>query len=182
MQAGKAQRSIHTRKGFSLVEVLFAMTIGTFVLGLSVGTILYLSRGMAAMINYTDMNMSSRRALELFSRDIRMGTRVFSCSATSLVFEIPGKTGAMQGIEYRFDATARTFTRIAAGEPDRILLRDIQSLDMRYNTIRRNPTVNPIEIKEVQIEVVMEMYALDLTTTNHIISAQFMMRNKAVAM
>lgn len=172
----------HSKKGgFTLVEMLISMTIGAIALSLGLSSIVFLSRGMVGLINYADMNTASRQALEIFSRDIRMGSNVQASQIDYLAFNIQRRSGSADFVVYEYDEDAGILYREFNGNPKTALLREIEDMEMRYFTLRGDPTINPLEVKEVQFEVIMEQRALQLTNTNHIISAQFMMRNRTVS-
>ena len=59
-------------------------------------------------------------------------------------------------------------------------LYDVDELNLKYYNFRQSQTTNHREIKHVQIEGLMERRVLNLTNTNYVISARFMMRNKDV--
>src|ERR1041385_6791922 len=74
-----------SRRGFTLPEMLVAVGISAVVLTALVLTGMTCLRGFAGMYNYTDMNMTSRLALDDISKEIRGATGVNSVSATKLV-------------------------------------------------------------------------------------------------
>ena len=51
----------------------------------------------------------------------------------------------------------------------------------KLDRFSRNATTATISVKEVQIEGILERTSLSVSNTNHIISARFMMRNRAVS-
>ena len=172
----------HSKKqGFTLVEMLISMTIGAIALSIGLGSIMFLSRGMVGLINYADMNTASRSALEVFSRDIRMGSHVQASTVDYLAFNVDKRDGSSDFVVYEYVDQEGVLYRKFNANPRTALLKEIDEMEMRYFTLRRNPTSKPLEVKEVQFEIIMEKQALQITNTNHIISAQFMMRNRTVS-
>ena len=183
--------SKQAKKGFTLPEMMITLTISAIVLTSAYATLASLAKGSRSMINFSEMNTTSRFALEMFGRDARMArdVEVSTPSRVRLEREIDGTT---YDVEYVYDAQAGTFRRtiynndtntIATGvaRPDRVLIYDVSDLNLNYYTLRHAVTDRPIEVKHVQLEAVLERQVISLTNTNYIISARFMMRNKDVS-
>jgi prepilin-type N-terminal cleavage/methylation domain-containing protein len=172
---------LRSRRGFSLAEMMIAMTIGSMVMAMAMGSFMFLTNSFADLFNYAGMNAQSRSSLEIFSREMRMCNRVFVARSDYLEMQVPDADGNQVDIVYSYDPQARVFYRQVGTAPKRAMLRDVITLEMQYFTFRRNATNNPLEVKEVQLEAMMRMRAAKVDTSNHIISARFMMRNKIVA-
>jgi prepilin-type N-terminal cleavage/methylation domain-containing protein len=189
--------SIQSRKGFSLVEVMVAMTISVFILASAYATIFSLAKGSESMVNFAEMNTQSRNALELFGRDMRMATDVLQedWNSNSVVVERRLMDGTPLFIRYVFVVGSGTqsghfrrqewsqYPGIAGTHliNDRVLLYDVDELDLNYYRYKRDEiAVNPLETKHIQMEAKLQRDVLGVTNTNYIISARFMMRNKDV--
>ena len=141
--------------GFTLVELLVAMAIGSLVLGGLAALMFYTGRSFAALANYVDLDAYSRNALDTMSREIRQTRRLVAGTSTRLEFEdFDGGT-----LVYQFNADARTLTRSKNGvvntEP---LLRECNFL--QFSMFQRNPingqynqypTATPDQCKLVQL-------------------------------
>ncbi len=197
-------RAGRSRSGFSLPEVMVAMTLSMFVLGSAYATLLSLSKGSESMLNYSEMNGQARVAIELFGRDARMAENILQSE--------PGKKP-----EYRFDATNVWFVRrmslnsnnrIRVGysfNPDdgtfrrvvhdehgeliesKILIYHVNSVKFNYydnlgrsdrHAVYANDPMGAHEAKQVQLEALVQRRVLNLRNTNEILSASFVMRNK----
>jgi prepilin-type N-terminal cleavage/methylation domain-containing protein len=177
----------HNQKnaGFSLVEVMVAMTIAMFILASSYATLFSLSKGTESMINFTEMNGQTRVALELFGRDSRMASGV--STATANTFRLEREMGGSPfDVVYTYVPDAKIFRRTVLDAAnnvveDRTILYDVEDLSFNYYTARQNNAVSLADIKHVQLEAKLEREVLSITNTNYIISARFMMRNKHVA-
>jgi prepilin-type N-terminal cleavage/methylation domain-containing protein len=175
------------KSGFSLVEVMVSMTIATFILASSYATLISLSKGTESMVNFSEMNAQTRIALEYFGRDARMASAVIHASTTS--FRLEREMGGNQiEVRYRYVPDSKIFERIqfdSSGNVTerRTILYDVDELFFNYYTARQNPTngTGLADIKHVQLEAKLERNVLNITNTNYIISARFMMRNKHVA-
>jgi prepilin-type N-terminal cleavage/methylation domain-containing protein len=186
-QALHEMKNIKNKSGFSLVEVMVSMTIATFILASSYATLISLSKGTESMVNFSEMNAQTRNALELFGRDSRMASAVIHAREDSfrLVREMEGN---QIEVRYRYVPNSKIFERIQfdnAGNVTerRTILYDVDELFFNYYTARQNQTngTGLADIKHVQLEAKLERNVLNITNTNYIISARFMMRNKHVA-
>ncbi|MBD5781801.1 prepilin-type N-terminal cleavage/methylation domain-containing protein [Pelagicoccus sp. NFK12] len=187
-------KSLRARSGFTLVEVMVGLVLGGLVLAASTGSLLFISRGAAGLGNYHDMNMRSRFMLDKFASDARMTVDVNSASSTAVSLDVYNSTGGLDTIVYSYDPDALLFSRIvypdqdmAAGVSD-VILENVEALTFTYfnmiydsSTGELEETTNLLEIKEIQLEALMEMSALNTLNTNQIISARYMMRNKKVS-
>jgi len=178
------------RAGFTLVELLMATTIGGMLLAITTSAVLSMAVSSRSMLNYTEMNAQMRLTLETFSRDVRMARNVEQASPVSirLVREIEGLP---RSVEYAYSEPGGTLRRTVrdAGTQrvsdlpgaDQTLLWDVKDLALHYYTLRNRETLNPFEIKHVQLEAVMQRTVLTLDNTHDILSARFMMRNRDVS-
>lgn len=175
MKTGNCQLN-GLRGGFTLIEVMVAMTIGTLLLASAYTTLLSLAKGSQSVVNYTEMNTQTRHALEIFGRDARMAEDVKTATALRAVLVVEGDT-----VEYRYEPTAKVLYRIVKGGTPRAVIFDVEDLTLNYYTLRHDPTNNPLEVKHIQLEAMLERRVISLANTNYIISARFMMRNKHVS-
>lgn len=195
-------RMTHTHRsnsGFTLAEFMVAMTISMFVLASSYATVFSLAKGSKSMINFSEMNNQTRFAVELFGRDSRMAEDVTVANATTLttlnsIWNSSTNAYRDYRVTYKYYPAAGTFKRtvvdvLTGGTvEDRILLYDVQDLKFTYYSLMNQAdplttleTNRLLEIKHVQIEAELQRKVLNVTNTNYIISARFMLRNKDVS-
>ncbi len=130
IKAGKRR----LRTGFTLVELMVTVAIGSIVLGGLAALMFYTGRSFAALVNYVDLDSYSRNALDTMSREIRQTRRLVSGTSTRLEFEdFDGGS-----LIYEYNADARTLTRTRNGvtnaEP---LLKECNFL--QFSMYQRNP-------------------------------------------
>lgn len=166
--------------GFTLAEVLVAVTLSGLVLSIAVGSLLFLTKSTAGLGNYQEMNMNSRFALETFASDARMTVDVVSFGATSVTLKVYNSSGSTDTIVYSFDEVSGLFNRTRNGQTS-VLLRDVESVSLSYFTLRRAVATTALEVKEIQLIAEMRRDVLSVRNTNEIISARYMMRNRAVS-
>lgn len=120
------------RHGFTLVEFLISMAVGSLIF-LAVAVLgLYAGRSFAGLVNYAELDAKSRNALDQLTRDVRQVNRLTSNTATSLTFEdADGST-----LKYVYSPDSRTLTRIKGGA-SKVLLTGCDKLS--FAIFQRNP-------------------------------------------
>lgn len=122
------------RAGFTLVEMMVSVGIGSLVLLGLAGLMFYTGRSFAALANYVDLDACSRNALDTMSREIRQTRRLVAGTSTKLQFEdFDGKA-----LVYEYSADDRTLTRTKDGVEDpEPLLKECNFL--QFSMFQRNP-------------------------------------------
>lgn len=174
-------RSVSRSGGFSLVEIIITMGLLTMIIGVGLSAVTFISQSSSSLTNYTLMSNNSRHGLEEIARDLRMGFDVNEATTTLLNFEIYGKAGTTQNIVYNYVPADKTLYRTVDLNNTEAVLEDLTNFHFNYFNLRHEATAAPISIKEVQVEGIMTRYSLVLTNTNYVISARYMMRNRAVS-
>jgi Tfp pilus assembly protein PilW len=62
--------------GFTLIETVVAFGLATLVMAVMASLIVYSSRTFSALSNYVDLDLHSRQALDIISREVRGATGV----------------------------------------------------------------------------------------------------------
>ena len=106
------------RGAFTLVELLVAVAVGSFVVTASVLFFILSVRSFTAMCNYVDLNDQSRNTTDVLSRDIRCAYSVDPTTTTNkLVLTYPGGTN----VTYTYDSGLKTLTRTVGGKAQTML-------------------------------------------------------------
>jgi prepilin-type N-terminal cleavage/methylation domain-containing protein len=187
------------RRAFTLVEVMIGASLGSIVLAGIMSTFLMLARSGASAVNYTTMDIQSRRALDEFGQDIRMANNVTwnvaavgdPCYSITLTlpaptnYVVPSDTTQNNKVTYAWDSTARYFYRKpgTATAPDgnqrTVFIRNIT----RFQYTRYNRTNSPANTapstKRIQIDMTASTSTQTLVAaTNRLVSASYILRNK----
>jgi len=98
---------------FTLVEYMFAVSIGVLVLGVGVVLWAYASKTSVALWGYADLSTRSKMTLDEVSQKIRNAEAVKSFSSSELVLLVPSTTtsNGLDTITYTYNPTARTFAQ-----------------------------------------------------------------------
>lgn len=168
------------RSGFTLVEVLIAMVLGTMILAVAASVTGGLAKGSQSLINYSEMNTQSRQALSNLGSLLRSGSTVLEASDDQLRFIRLTESGDPETLTYSYDNARKVLLLTRSDGSVTEVLRDVSHLSFNYFTYRQNSTEEPLEIKHVQLEAEMTRRVLGLANRNYVISARFMLRNKRV--
>jgi Tfp pilus assembly protein PilW len=196
------------RAAFTLVEVMVSASLSSVLLAGVISSFLMIGRSGVNAQNYTDLEMQTRKALEIFSRDVRMANSVNTgFSSTSVTLGIPDATtnrlSVAYTVTYTFDAAQHAFTRTVntPGSPTEVLVSNVRQLTgvnpfnyFQYVTTGgykdgfidsvtgqiMNTTNNPASVKQIEINFVAQRdQSVTVTTaTNRVLSARFILRNK----
>ena len=190
--------------GFTLVEVMVAATLASFILAGILSSFLFIGRSGANVQNYSDMESQARKALELFAEDTRQASAITWLSSNQLRLTVNGKPHT-----YTYASGSLTRTVVsAAATTATILLTGINAPIARTDTngatctpFFRGYNINGVELTAIQyanpsagdlaaassvtkqLQISMEASRKSQTVsaaTNTVLSARFILRNKRV--
>lgn len=183
---GTAMSRQRTR-GFSMVELMFAMGILVIALAAILPTFMSLTKYLVSLGNYSEMSYDGRMAVELIARDIRGAESLEVADANSLTLQLPSDAGSVTvTYDYRYDGGEddwilfREVTDSSGVTTSDILLTDLAEFAfVYYNRLGNESTVASrlTETKSINLDALMSRKVLQLKNTDNIISAKFMMRN-----
>ena len=169
--------------GFTLVEVMVSVTIGSIVMLGVLSTFIFLGRSGMNLRNYSDMEAQARRGLELFAEDTRQAKAVTWASADSITLDV-------DGVNVTYAYSSGNFTR-TKNSVTTTLLSGITSFNFLAYTINGTAitdfsdatalTVANHTTKQIQISLsAARSPAGGSTATNIVLSARYVLRNKTV--
>jgi len=159
---------------------MLAITIGGIVLAGAATSVNMWARSSMAVGNYADMSGSCRRALDIFATDVRMANGVTVSTASTFTFSAFDSGTSSVIVSYVFDDTSDTLTRTYDGV-SRVILENVENFALTYSDLTLSTTTNPLSVKVVQIKAILQKKVLNLSNTDEIISARFMLRNRRVS-
>jgi prepilin-type N-terminal cleavage/methylation domain-containing protein len=172
--------------GFTLVEVMIAVTLCALLTGAALTSFTFTLQGERSLANYSEMNAKARKMLEQVGRDLRSAGDVPAggYSSTSLQILVPSDTTGnnWQTVTWAYNAIAGTFTRTLAGSAAVTYATNITSFNFKYYNNNGVAPTSDVDLKQVQLSMSMQRY---LTTSNaastseYVISAQFTLRSKS---
>jgi prepilin-type N-terminal cleavage/methylation domain-containing protein len=129
------RRRPNRRAGFTLVELLVAVSLAGIVMTGTLTTYLFLGRNLARLQNQQVLDEEHRRLLLEFSQDFRMAEAVTAASDTAVTFRVPTATGTFT-VTYTYTAGASfTGTLVRTTTPatrTRTLANSLGSFDFDY--------------------------------------------------
>jgi len=178
--------------GFTLVEVLIAATLSTFVLAGVLSAFLFLARTSFRSSGYSEMEAEMRRGLDTFARDTRNATDVRWNGPQSITLTVDGGP-----VTYAYDSTAasdtyRSFYRVpgdAASPLARTVLVRGVTPDFAFRRyklaqpgVTDNAANNDRETKLLALTLRAARTSIATAgASNSAVSARYMLRNKRVA-
>ena len=178
-----------------MVEVMVAAGISAFILVGILQTFLMIGRTGYNAANYSVMEAESRRAMEVFSQEIRMARNITWNNSGSITLVVP-TSGSNITVTYAYDnsttgPTAQSFYRVLGNASSsahrRVLVRNITSFAFqRYKlvtgTSTSNVASNDLETKQIQLTFQTTMKGVTAAAaTNAVLSARYILRNKSVS-
>jgi len=178
-------------RAYTMVELIVSTGLLGLVMVSMVGTFMVFASGSKGVAAYTEMSQQSRKAMELFARDIRSADDVTAATPHNVLVDLPD--GAYYGggtAQYTFDQDLGIFSRIIRDasnlvSSNEILLDGVEQFAFGYF----DPLGQPLSfdqaslllsVKSVQIDAEMVRTVSRTEATDYIISARFMMRNRPV--
>lgn len=179
-------------KAFTLVEVLIAATLSTFVLAGVLSAFLFLARTSFRSSGYSELEAEMRRGLDTFARDTRSATDVRWNGTQSITLTVNGRA-----VTYAYDGsaagpTAGCFYRLegddASGRPRAVLVRGVtpdfafQRYKLAQPGVGENTASNDRETKLLSLTLRAARTSVATAgASNSAISARYLLRNKRVA-
>ena len=171
------------RSGFSLVELLIAMSLSVMIASVLMGAFLFIGRSTVAIYNYSEMNDQSRRGLEVLGRDLRAGAGVLSgYNENNFTVQVRQADGSLLNVTYNYSPNApdSPLTRTANGETTTIMS-SVDDLSFHYFNLQAEPASVPLEVKQIQLRLKLVRYVIGLENTEKVVSARYILRNKRVS-
>lgn len=169
------------RAGFTLVELLVTLAVGS-LLCIAIAVLgLYAGRSFAGLVNYTELDARSRNALDRMTRDIRQVNRLTANTATRLDFE--DWDGAP--LHYDYSPGDRTLARVKGGDTE-VLLTECDSLAFAIyqrnpisGTYNQFPTASPAATKLINVTWTCSRKILGTTmNTENVQTAKIIIRQQ----
>lgn len=180
MNGRNRQRASET--GFTLVEILFTMAIGTFITAGVMTSYIFTMKGFRGLSNYVEIQTDGRRALDWFARDLRAGMAVASCTSNQLVAVLPttvdseGQITASNQISYACQGGLlyRIDGRTGQTAP---LAKNVAHLTFSLYDATGGITTQASHAVSAQIDVVLKKNVQGKNQITDFLSARLRMRN-----
>jgi type II secretory pathway pseudopilin PulG len=192
--SARSQRGAFSRCGFTLVEVIVSAGLSGFILAGVLSAFLMLGRSGYNAASYCIMEAEARRALETFSQEARLASNLTWTSANSVTLTVVTSTAATYLVTYAYDSstsgtTAKSFYRVlgdaSSASARLVLVRNVTDFSFRRYKVVNGvdyTAANDLETKQLQITLrSVRTGVTTVATTNAVLSARIVLRNKAVS-
>ena len=180
-------------RAFTLVEMMVGAGLSGFILAGVLTSFVMLGRSGFNAASYSIMESEARRALETFSEEARMASNITWNSANSVTLTVTTSSGSAT-VTYAYDsstsgATSLCFYRLS-GLPSStatrlILVRNVTDFAYRRYKVVNGvdfSAANDLETKQIQITLrSIRTGSTTVATTNAVLSARVVLRNKVVS-
>lgn len=180
-------------RGFTLVEVLIASGLGAGVLAAVLSAFIFITRASLSISDYAEMETQARETLERFAQDVRKASSVTWITTQSVTLGVVERDESTTLVTYTYHATASnqapagSFTRRQGTGRTDVLLTGIRVFNFSaYNITTASVALGDLaaasaETKQIQISLETQRQRNSLAlSTNKVISARFVLRNKRV--
>lgn len=184
-------------RAFTMVELMFSMTILMIALGSIAGTFMAFAKSSVSVGEYVGMSYESRKALEIFSRDVRGADGITVVNPTSSGGVVYTQRGidltfpAYYGdrtVQYRYNSASDLLRRVETqdGEVTRsdlltgmrqFKIQFFQAPGSDFESVSGPIASVDLWAKSLQLDAELLRTVMTLDNTDYIISARFMMRN-----
>jgi len=185
-----------TAGGFTLSEVVIAATLSVFILAGVLSAFLFIGRTSFAASTYSELEAEARRGLDVFAEDVRMAHDIRWNGPQSVTLVIAGGSGPTT-VTYAYDSqtdspTYRSFYRVEGNADSsasrRELIRNLapdfsfRRYKLEQPGVIDNTAASDLETKQLQLTLrAVRSGSTVATTTNSVVSARYVLRNKKVS-
>lgn len=178
-------------RGFTLIELMVAATLGGLILTGVVTTNLQLMRSGVRVTQYAEMSSQTRRAIEQLEGDLKSASDIVWNNASDITLTIPTAAGGTRQVTYAWTSATQAFylvpgasSAVTAGRV--VLVKDIPvrsdgSAGVAFARYDRdgNAATTDLATKRVQVSMnVVRTRATAARSTDTAVSAIFILRNK----
>lgn len=160
-----------THQGFTLVEMLVALTVGSLVTIIILSSFRSLSTSLAGTENYRDMHHDVRYAMDVMRRDITKGSSVSECVASNRLVMLV-ESAASNTVSVAYNLASNSLARTEASGSANTLATGVDKVTFTlYDKLGAITSVPAdayfVGVKmEMKTRGVREVYADELQTRN----------------
>jgi prepilin-type N-terminal cleavage/methylation domain-containing protein len=143
------------RRGFTLVELMVAVTVGTLVMILVLASFSTLSTSMAATGRYREMHHDVRYAMGVLQRDITRGIGVSGFASNRLVLSTTGQGGG-GSVSVVYSLSSNVLTRAESGGASEMLASGVDRVTFTLYDASGALISDPADAYFVGVEMALE--------------------------
>lgn len=179
-------------KGFSLVEMMISVGIGSIVLGGLAAMTLYTARSFAALANYVELDNSSRRAVDRMTTDLRQVDFMLADGFKTSPPEIRLSWNTNRVLSYKYIPGEKKLYRTDGNSAPQVLLSECDPLPgiPIFQVFQRNTISNTFNqypaatdsyektAKVIQISWICKRRVIGQYNTESVQTAKIVLRNQ----
>lgn len=151
-------REPRARRGFTLVEMMVALSVGTTVLILVLSSFRSLSTSLAATGHYRDMHHDVRHAMDIMQKDITRGSGVSQCFTTNLL-AMTTLSGSSSSAAVVYHLTSNVLFR-TEGSATNVLAVGVSGLSFTLYDVSGDATADPAAAYFVGVNMSMQTHGV----------------------
>ncbi len=170
-------------RGFTMTELIVALSLGTIIIAGSITAYLFLGRNLTRLVNIQQQEVKGRRTLKMFTEDVSSAISLTTCTDSLIVLTKP-TAGASSTVTYTYTSGAGstgTFSRTESGTTQ-TLLTNLTTFDFTYyneaNSTISNSTPQSVKTIEFTFTSAVGTAASGTLASYTTISPRVVMRNK----
>jgi hypothetical protein len=177
-----------SRSGYTLLEMMLAIFVGTLLIGVVVALGIFTSRTFFMVGNYVDMDSKSRNTIDVMSKEIRNSSALIAIGTSNPTFLLFTNATAGTTTKLSYDATAHAVTLTKTGQAARTYLTDCDAWS--YSLYNRVPNITSTNITFFATTDLNQVKLVNLSwtcsrkvlgsklNTEIVLTAQIVLRNK----
>ena len=198
MTTTSTKRARKTAGGFTLVELMVSVLIFSVVIASILSTFVAFAKSATSVGFYSEMSSASRKALELFSRDVRSASGITVASAMvedgyvisndGITLSYPSYIGVTKAVQYSYSSADDELTRtvtLNGTSTSSVLLNGLETFKLTFfqtpggSFVAESGAVASVDTwtKSIQMDAELVRNVMAIQNTDYIISARFMLRN-----
>ena len=164
--------------GFTVVELLIALTIAVITLAAAYPTMTFLLKSNYALGQATIMAKESRMFAEQLGWDVRSTVDLSSAGSSRMKVITEDPDGIQETITYYWKQDQGILTRKVGSGTARTIMENVSYLKFDYYDSKDLKTQKIIDIKKVQVQLVLKESVMSKEYEWDFKSSRFVMRNR----
>ena len=167
----------------TLPEIMIAIGVGSIVFLALASLTLYSARSFSSMVNYSELNQTSRTSLDYMTLEIRQSRGLVSRTATNLVFKLDSAGSNL--LSYTWNKPNKTLTQVKTNVTTVLLTNCTYWTNeiFQRNTVSNDfdliPTANVAQTKLIQLTWTCAERRVNATNSESVQSMKIVIRKKS---
>ena len=139
-----------SNRGFTLIELMIATTLGAIISIGVISSLTYLGRNLLRTSNITSLMSAASTASATLQRDVAMASKVTALGTTHVSLSI-NQGGSTETVSYAWNASTGELTRTDPSH-SYIVLRNMSTCVFTFSDADSDPTTTPAVVKKIEFD------------------------------